>query len=94
MVVQSGMIRGENLKKSFGSQLIFENVDFTIPQGKIVGFYGASGIGKSTLAKLLCGVLQPDEGSLYLDDQLLFSNKTPYDRKRGLAIQMVYQRIF
>ena len=79
------MIRGENLKKSFNKQLIFENVDFTIPQGKIVGFYGASGIGKSTLAKLLCGVLKPDEGSIYLDEQLLYSANTPYDRKRGLA---------
>jgi peptide/nickel transport system ATP-binding protein len=92
MVVQSGMIRGENLKKSFGKQLIFENVDFTIPQGKIVGFYGASGIGKSTLAKLLCGVLQPDEGRIYLDEKLLYSANTTYDRKRGLAIQMVYQQ--
>jgi len=92
MVVQSGMIRGENLKKSFGKQLVFDNVSFTIPEGKTVGIYGASGIGKSTLAKLLCGVLQPDEGSIYLDGKLLCSAKTPYDRKRGLAIQMVYQQ--
>ena len=92
MVVQSGMIRGENLKKSFGEQLIFQDVNFTIPEGKIVGFYGASGIGKSTLAKLLCGVQQPDAGSIYLDGQLLCSANAPYDRKRGLAIQMVYQQ--
>jgi len=92
MVVQQGMIRGENLKKNYGKQVIFENVRFTVPEGKIVGIYGASGIGKSTLAKLLCGVLQPDEGSIYLEDALLCSADTPYDRKRGLAIQMVYQQ--
>lgn len=85
------MIRGENLKKAFGRQLVFEQVDFVIPAGTVVGFYGASGIGKSTLAKLLCGIVQPDEGCLYLDEQLLCSAATPYDRKRGLAIQMVYQ---
>ena len=92
MVVQSGMICGENIKKSYGGQTVLENVNFSIPDGKIVGIYGSSGIGKSTLAKILCGVLQPEEGSIYLDDQLLYSAKTPYDRKRGLAIQMVYQQ--
>lgn len=86
------MIRAEELKKSFGEDLIFENAAFTIPAGEMVGFYGSSGIGKSTLAKLLCGVVKPDEGRIFLDDKLLFSANTPYDRKRGLAIQMVYQQ--
>lgn len=86
------MIRGENLKKTFGGQTVFEQVDFMIPAGITVGFCGASGIGKSTLAKLLCGVLQPDEGRIYLDGQLLCAAGHPYDRKRGLTIQMVYQQ--
>lgn len=86
------MIRGENLKKSFGDQLIFENISFVIPDGKIVGFYGRSGIGKSTLAKVLCGIKRPDEGKLYMDEELLYSVHTPYDRKRGIKIQMVYQQ--
>lgn len=93
MVVLHGtMIRGEKLKKTFQGRLIFENVDFDIPEGRITGIYGKSGIGKSTLAKILCGVQQPDEGSVYLDDQLLFSAQSPYDRRRGIQIQMVYQQ--
>lgn len=86
------MIRGENLKKTFGDQLVFEDVSFTIPEGMTVGFYGSSGIGKSTLAKVLCGIKKPDEGAVYLEDKLLYSANTPYDRKRGLQIQMVYQQ--
>lgn len=64
----------------------------SVPGGKIVGVFGASGIGKSTLAKLLCGVLRPDAGTILLDGQTLVSDAAPYDRRRGLQIQMVYQQ--
>ncbi len=86
------MIYLENLKKSFGEKRIFENLTMTIPQGEIVGIYGKSGVGKSTLAKVLCGVQKPDGGAVYLEDKLLCSAKTPYDRKLGVQIQMVYQQ--
>ena len=64
----------------------------TIPDGSIIGVSGASGIGKSTLAKILCGVMPPDAGEVFLDGKLLVSPKEAYNRKRGLAIQMVYQQ--
>lgn len=64
----------------------------SVPGGRIVGIFGASGIGKSTLAKLLCGVLRPDAGTILLDGQTLVSDAAPYDRRRGLQIQMVYQQ--
>lgn len=92
MVVQRRMIRCEGLKKSFGGQLIFEDVSLTVPDGEIVGLYGRSGIGKSTLSRLLCGVLPPDEGTIELDGALLCSPDRPYDRRRGMRIQMVYQQ--
>ena len=78
--------------KSFGSQTVLQNVSLNIPAGSIIGVSGASGIGKSTLAKILCGVTAPDAGAVFLDGKLLVSQKEAYDRKRGLAIQMVYQQ--
>ena len=92
MVVLSAMIEGHNLKKAFGGKPVFEHADFVIPDGTTVGVYGPSGIGKSTLAKLLCGVMKPEEGEILLDGETLVSAALPYDRKRGLAIQMVYQQ--
>ncbi|MBR3474882.1 MAG: ABC transporter ATP-binding protein [Oscillospiraceae bacterium] len=92
MVVFEPMITGHDLKKSFGGKLVLSGVSFVIPDGETVGLYGPSGIGKSTLAKLLCGVMRPDEGCISLDGELLVSSSLPYDRKRGLAIQMVYQQ--
>lgn len=78
--------------KSFENQTVLQDVSLTIPDGSIIGMFGASGIGKSTLAKILCGVTAPDAGAVFLDGKLLVSQKEAYDRKRGLAIQMVYQQ--
>lgn len=86
------MLEIKNCCKSFGSQTVLQNVSLNIPAGSIIGVSGASGIGKSTLAKILCGVMPPDAGAVFLDGKLLVSQKEAYDRKCGLAIQMVYQQ--
>ena len=86
------MLEIRNCRKAFGNQTVLQDVSMTIPDGSIIGISGASGIGKSTLAKILCGVTAPDAGEVFLDGQLLVSEKEAYDRKRGLAIQMVYQQ--
>lgn len=86
------MIEATDLKKSFGDKLIFEHTSFHIRAGEIVGIYGSSGIGKSTVAKLLCGVLKPDGGQILFDGSPLWSQDQKYDRKAGLQIQMVYQQ--
>ena len=86
------MLEIKNCCKSFGSQTVLQNVSLNIPAGRIIGVSGASGIGKSTLAKILCGVMPPDAGEVFLDGQLLVSEKSNYDRRRGLSIQMVYQQ--
>ena len=86
------MLEIKNCCKSFGNQTVLQDVSLNIPDGSIIGRSGASGIGKSTLAKILCGVTAPDAGAVFLDGKLLVSPKEAYDRKRGLAIQMVYQQ--
>ena len=86
------MLEIKNCCKSFENQTVLQDVSLNIPGGSIIGVSGASGIGKSTLAKILCGVMPPDAGEVFLDGQLLVSPKEAYDRKRGLAIQMVYQQ--
>ena len=86
------MLEIKNCCKAFGDQTVLQDVSLNIQDGSIIGVSGASGIGKSTLAKILCGVTAPDAGAVFLDGKLLVSPKEAYDRKRGLAIQMVYQQ--
>lgn len=62
------VIQAENLKKSFGEKMLFENLSFQLPRSGIVGVIGPNGAGKTTLFKLLLGQEQPDAGSLKLGE--------------------------
>ncbi|KQT32680.1 ABC transporter ATP-binding protein [Sphingomonas sp. Leaf412] len=58
------VIEAEGLTKSYGDKLLFENLDFMLPPGGIVGVIGPNGAGKSTLFKLITGQEQPDSGTI------------------------------
>jgi ATP-binding cassette ChvD family protein len=58
------VIEAKGLTKSYGEKLLFENLDFNLPPGGIVGVIGPNGAGKSTLFKLITGQEQPDEGTI------------------------------
>jgi ATP-binding cassette ChvD family protein len=58
------VIEVENLSKSYGDKLLFENLSFTLPAGGIVGVIGPNGAGKSTLFKLITGQEKPDSGTI------------------------------
>ena len=53
-----------NLSFSYGENIVLENVNFTIKQGEFVGIIGSNGTGKSTLLKLLLGLLEPVRGKI------------------------------
>jgi ATP-binding cassette subfamily F protein uup len=57
-------LSAKNLRKSFGPQLVLDGVDFNLARGEKVGLIGANGTGKSTLAKILAGQEQTDEGTI------------------------------
>jgi ATP-binding cassette ChvD family protein len=58
------VIEAKGLTKSFGDKLLFENLDFTLPPGGIVGIIGPNGAGKSTLFKMITGQEVPDSGEI------------------------------
>jgi ATP-binding cassette ChvD family protein len=57
------VIQGKGLSKGYGDKLLFENFDFELPPGGIVGVIGPNGAGKSTLMRMIVGQEQPDSGS-------------------------------
>ncbi len=58
------VLEAENLTKSYGDKLLFEDLSFRLPKGGIVGVIGPNGAGKSTLFRIITGVEEPDAGSL------------------------------
>ena len=61
------MIHVQNLTKSFRSRPVLRGLSFTAPDGVITGLLGANGAGKTTTLRIVCGVLQPDAGSVTID---------------------------
>ena len=59
----------KKISKFFPGIKALQNVDFNLKQNSIHALLGENGAGKSTLVKILCGVYQPDEGSIFLDKQ-------------------------
>ncbi len=62
------VIEAENLSKSYGDTLLFENLSFTLPAGGIVGVIGPNGAGKTTLFKLITGAEKPDTGVIRIGE--------------------------
>ncbi len=57
------VVQAEGVTKGYGDKLLFENLNFALPPGGIVGIIGPNGAGKTTLFKLITNMEQPDAGT-------------------------------
>ncbi|MCP4271411.1 MAG: energy-dependent translational throttle protein EttA [Gammaproteobacteria bacterium] len=62
------VVEAENLSKSFGTQLLYDDLTFRLPRGGIVGIIGPNGAGKTTLFKMISGDEKPDSGDLLVGE--------------------------
>ncbi len=81
-------IKVEDLKKSFGRQVIWEDVSITLPAGEISALLGPSGTGKSVFIKTLIGLLRPDRGHVYIEggDVPRLHEKALYSMRRRFGV--------
>jgi len=90
------VIIAENVSKSFGDKLLYENLNFELPPNGIVGIIGPNGAGKTTLFRMIMGLEKPDSGKFtigetvkisYVDQQhsAIDPNKSVYDVISGGA---------
>ena len=56
-----------NVTKSYGNKQALSNVNFTLERGKIVGLLGPNGSGKTTIMKLINGLIQPTSGTVLIN---------------------------
>ena len=79
------------LVKRYGRVTALDHADFDLYAGEVLGVIGDNGAGKSTLIKAICGAVQPDEGEIRLEGNVLHF-KTPMDA-RAAGIETVYQNL-
>jgi sulfate-transporting ATPase len=58
------VIEAKGLRKAYGDRLLFDNLNFNLPKGGIVGIIGPNGAGKTTLFRMMAGLEKPDAGEL------------------------------
>ncbi len=61
-------VKVDRVRKTFGKVVAVDNVSFEVKDGEIFGIIGLSGCGKTTLLKIIAGILKPDSGRVYFDD--------------------------
>jgi ATPase subunit of ABC transporter with duplicated ATPase domains len=86
------VIEANNVKKCFGDRVLFENMEFILPAGGIVGVIGPNGAGKSTLFNMITGMLAPDEGTISLGDSVKLSY-VDQSRETLAPEQTIYETI-
>ena len=83
------ILEAKSVSKFFGTITALENVDLNLSPGEVLGVVGDNGAGKSTLMKVLSGLYNPSEGSIYFEGKEVFFS-SPRD-SQNLGIEMVYQ---
>ncbi|HIE18338.1 TPA: ABC transporter ATP-binding protein, partial [Candidatus Bathyarchaeota archaeon] len=77
-----------NVTKKYGRIVANDHINLTIKDKEYVSVIGPSGCGKTTLIKSIAGIIEPDEGEIYIEGKLV--NKIPIeDREIGYVFQNV-----
>ena len=85
------MIEINNLHKSFGPKKVLDGVNITIPDGETICIIGKSGCGKSVLLKHIVGLLEPDEGFVSVDGNIVAQLTNEEIFKLRLKMGFVFQ---
>ena len=80
----NGIIHTSALQKSYKGRTVVNNVSVTVKQGEIVGLLGPNGAGKTTTFYMVVGLIKPDEGAVFLNEQDI--TKLPMYKRAQMGI--------
>lgn len=79
-----------NIQKSFGSNKVLDDVSFEMHEGECLCLLGSSGSGKSTLLQIIAGLMEPDSGSLHIENHTIYNNKKNVPPEKR-PLNMIFQ---
>lgn len=83
----NSIIRCENITHYYGDRLIYENLNFSVEEGKILGLLGKNGTGKTTIINILNGYLKAHSGKCYLFDEDIEEMRPETKSRIGLLLE-------
>jgi len=83
--VSENALATQGVNKSFGSLIVASDIELTLPRGVRYALIGPNGAGKTTLINLITGMLRPDAGRIFLDDEDVTSLAPEQRVRRGLV---------
>lgn len=89
LIMTEPLIELKGISKAFGDNVVLDHVDLTIYRGEALAIIGPSGTGKSTILRLIAGLLAPDEGEIYVQGQR--RQGLIEDNKESIRIGLVFQ---
>ncbi|MFM7887510.1 MAG: ABC transporter ATP-binding protein [Pseudanabaena sp.] len=89
--VVTPLLELRGIHKSFGQNPVLNGVDLTVHSGEAIAIIGPSGTGKSTILRVICGLLTADAGEVYINGNLVESEEDIQEGSYGLNIGMVFQ---
>jgi len=85
------ILRAENIVKKYGKRTVVKGVSFDVKQGEIVGLLGPNGAGKTTSFYQVVGLVQPNSGKVFLDEQDI--TKLPMYKRAQMGIGYLPQEV-
>jgi len=79
------ILRAENLIKKYKQRTVVNDVSFNVSQGEIVGLLGPNGAGKTTSFYMIVGLIKPNEGTIYLDDEDITTDPMYRRAQKGIG---------
>jgi phospholipid/cholesterol/gamma-HCH transport system ATP-binding protein len=89
--VVTPLLELREIHKSFGDKTVLNGVDLTVHTGEAIAIIGPSGTGKSTILRVICGLLTADSGEVYINGNLVSPEDDIQEANYGLNIGMVFQ---
>ena len=79
------ILRAENIMKMYGNRTVVKSISLEVQQGDIIGLLGPNGAGKTTSFYMIVGMIKPNEGKIFLDDEEI-TNDSMYKRaQKGIG---------
>ena len=88
------ILKAQNISKSYRGRKVVNGISVEVNQGEIVGLLGPNGAGKTTSFYMIVGIIKPEEGNIYLDQEVISSFPMYQRSQKGIGYLAQEESIF